>query len=285
MNISKQPLKIMNMDNLHIHSFSYPQEIHKIVFCDFDETYYPSHYGNRKDSGINELEEFVNKNCYERSFIIGWVTGSNLDSLFKKASGYLTYYPHFIGCSLGTELYWTHDNSVTTSTEWNKRISESGFKKENINHIVNKLSTEKNIVLTKQAEDYQGNYLGSYYYNITENELTDINIIKDYASNLNIKTSISKCNPATGDPENSYDINFIPTCCGKKEIVTFVCEHMNVDTENTWAFGDSFNDLEMLGCVNNSFLVANTDSCAKQHFSRVLHNKYCAGIMEGIEQI
>ena len=49
-----------------------------------------------------------------------------------------------------------------------------------------------------------------------------------------------------GDPENSYDVDFIPLRTGKPYIVDFILDKFAIERENSFAFGDSGNDVDML---------------------------------------
>jgi kanosamine-6-phosphate phosphatase len=112
-----------------------------------------------------------------------------------------------------------------------------------------------------------------------------MDLIQTLAKRLNIKASISKCNPNAGDPADCYDVDFIPACCGKDEILFFLCDELNVSKNNTWAFGDSFNDFPMLKNAGNAYLVGNADAVAKKQFNSVLNSNYCFGIKTKLEEI
>ncbi len=95
--------------------FTKPKTIKLVVCCDLDETYIPHSDSDKKTAGINELEEFIEKVGVTKGMLIGWTTGTNLNSAIRKANGYITRSPHFICCSLGTEFYWISNGRLVES--------------------------------------------------------------------------------------------------------------------------------------------------------------------------
>lgn len=274
---------INSFDNFEI--FKYPKCVSRLICCDFDETYMPHNEYDKKHSGIVELEQFIDENNNRLSGIIGWISGSSIISIIKKAEHNISKYPHFIAASLGTELYWIMDNKLCISEEWRNRILDSGFDKSNIVKIISELAI-KGIILQKQKDDFQGIFMESYYYYSSKDEDEHILVIKNISLKYNVKAEISYCNPAAGDPQECYDIIFIPNCCGKKEVLMFIANYFNVPLRNTWAFGDSLNDYEMLKYAGNSFALANADPALKSKMNNsVLKHKYCHGIMEALKKI
>ena len=138
------------------------------------------------------------------------------------------------------------------------QIKKSGFEKGSIKTVVQILQN-RGVNLIKQIDDYQGKFLESYYLLMSKRTNEDLLMISELASEYNIKVITTKCNPAAGDPENCFDIQFMPKCCGKKEVLQFLVEKLGISKVDTWAFGDSFNDLEILQNVGNPYIVANAD--------------------------
>lgn len=274
---------ITNFDSFEV--FKYPQHITRLICCDFDETYMPHNEYDKKHSGIAELEQFIDENIDKLSGIIGWISGSSIFSIIKKSKHNISKYPHFIATSLGTELYWIIDNKLCMSEEWRNKIANSGFDKNNIAKVISELAI-KGIILHKQKDDFQGIFMESYYYYNSKNEDKHILVIKNISLKYNVKAEISYCNPAAGDPQECFDILFIPNCCGKKEVLIFIANNLNLPLRDTWAFGDSLNDYEMLIYAGNSFALANADPALKNRMNNsVLKHKYCHGIMEALKKI
>ncbi len=266
-------------------SLSYPTRVDRLVISDFDETYMPYLDSDKWRSGIGDLELFVESNRERLSLLIGWVTGSSLSSVIKKVDGNISRLPHFIAPCLGSELYWVNGNSIEVSEQWEALIRDSGFRPERVEGAIEALRAE-GIDMPKQIEDYQGRNQKVYYYYPSDSYLNDIERIKDIASQIGAKALVTMCNPAAGDPENCYDVQFLPKCCGKSEVMHFVMNSYGVAVENTWAFGDSFNDYEVLMAAGNPYLVANADLALKSLFPQsILKHSYCHGIKEALERI
>ena len=265
-------------------SFEYPSKISGIVCCDFDETYLPFNPADRSDCGIHDLECFIGEHAVRAGLIIGWVTGSSLASVLRKSEGFAERIPHFIAGSLGSEFYWVRDNRIVESQEWTDMIRSTGFGTGNIGKVVDLLGKDR-IVLTPQGPDYQGKYMKSYYYRETGRSSVDLARMKAVADHFNVKVLMSGCNPLAGDPAGYFDVHFLPRCCGKEQVLLFLCEHLGVEKKDTYAFGDSFNDLEMLDSAGNSFLVGNADPAVKEVYPFVLAGNYCKGIREKMEEL
>ncbi|WP_306291857.1 HAD family hydrolase, partial [Rodentibacter ratti] len=129
--------------------FPQPTKINTLVCCDLDETYIPYSIENKKNGGIKDLEKFMLEKGHKKGIFIGWITGTNLSSALRKANNYISYSPHFLCCSLGTEFYWIKNGKLIPSESWKDRIIKSGFSHENVNIILEKIS-KKGVLLQKQ---------------------------------------------------------------------------------------------------------------------------------------
>ena len=58
-------------------------------------------------------------------------------------------------------------------------------------------------------------------------------------------------------------IEAVPKGTSKATGITWLCEHLNVPFEDTYALGDSINDLEMLSLVGHSIAMGNASQVAK----------------------
>ncbi|MCD7936266.1 MAG: HAD hydrolase family protein, partial [Tannerellaceae bacterium] len=123
------------------------------------------------------------------------------------------------------------------------------------------------------------------YYPIQNSIEHDFNLIRHTAANFNMKVLFNKCNPAAGDPEDCYDVELLPICCGKGEVIDFLKEELKLSSGNFYCFGDSFNDFSMFTKTKNAWLVANADPEAKKNHPHVLEKKYCIGIKEKMQEI
>lgn len=265
-------------------SYTFPEKIKHVVCSDLDETFLPFADEHKPYSGIDVLEQFLLSNIESKSLIFGWITGSNLSSALRKTKGYITCYPHFIASCLGTEFHWIINNEIQESEAWKNRILASGYAHSNVDLIVAELK-KHGIYLEIEGEDYQGMYKSTYYYHINGDTTADFLLIEKLAAEYHVKVLFNKCNPGAGDPANSYDVEFMPHCCGKGEVVDFLIGELGVISENVYCFGDSFNDFSMFSRTKNAFLVGNADPEAKRKHPQVLEGEYCYSIKNKLKEM
>ncbi|WP_263641607.1 HAD family hydrolase [Photobacterium damselae] len=115
--------------------FPLPTVIRTIVCCDLDETYIPSNTEKKALGGVELLESYITSHAEEKGILAGWITGTNLDSAWRKSRGYISRSPHFICCSLGTEFYWVKNGRLRPSEVWAERIRRSGYSLQNVNSL------------------------------------------------------------------------------------------------------------------------------------------------------
>ena len=260
-----------------------PKSIQTVVCCDVDETYIPRQK-DKKLGGVSLLETYINANAERKGILIGWVTGTNLSSALRKSTDYIAQSPHFICCSLGSEFYWVKDGKLSPSKTSAERIKQSGYSQEKVNQIVGVL-LEKGMPLQKQPDDYQGPYKASFYYPESSNMTDDFALIERLAHAQHIRVVFTRCNPAAGDPPNTYDVEFIPTCCGKDQAVSFLMDETGLPKEAMIAFGDSANDFAMFAQAGQGYLVANADKYAIAQYGSCLEEAYCYGILSKLKTL
>lgn len=262
----------------------FPSEVRAVVCCDLDETYIPFSPENRQFGGVGPLEAFLCAEGEKRGILLGWITGTNLSSALRKAEGYISRSPNFLCCSLGTEFYWIKGGKLVPSSSWRKRIEQSGYRRENVDEMV-RIIRKNSIQLEKQPDDYQGPYKISFYYRIRQERVRDFEYIGSLARQFQVRALFTKCNPAAGDPSDCYDVEFIPSCCGKDEAVTFLMSEIGISQEAIFAFGDSANDFPMFNRAGHAYLVANADQAAIDIHGHSLEKPYCHGILSIVERI
>ncbi len=259
-----------------------------VVFTDFDETYLAHENKECHKNDQKELEEYLLNNTHEKQIIFGWVTGSSIASVFSKMSRYeLRLLPHFIASSLGTELIYFDEKHYGEKDEtWESHLEKTGFSDKLVNNLVNILKLD-GINLIPQPQIADSHFLKNYYYYQQNKQLDRQAIfkIKYLAKNAGIKVNISQCNPLVGDPQNCYDVDFIPSGTGKKHIVNFILRQTNVNYQNSIAFGESGNDIEMLQAVGHGYLVGNATSEAKKLHSQIEDNEYTKGILSVLKRL
>lgn len=262
----------------------FPDQIKIVACCDLDETYIPFSLKDRPKGGVEKLEEYLINDNGQKGIIIGWVTGSNLLSAFKKSTNYISRSPNFMSCSLGSEFYWVKNGKPTPSKSWEERIYASGFKEENITKVLDAIK-KHGIQLVLQPNDYQGCYKKGFYYRDSPNRLQDFDWIENICKEFNIRLLTAKCNPNVGDAGDSYDVEFLPTCCGKDQTVLFLMERAGLPKESIYAFGDSENDLPMFAKAGHGFILSNGDPAAIARHGSSLDKPYCHGILSVLEKI
>lgn len=183
--------------------------IRTVVCCDLDETSIPSDSDEKALGGVDLLESYITSSAEEKGILAGWITGTNLDSAWQKSSGYISRSPHFICCSLGTEFYWVKYGRLCPSVTWAERIRRSGYSRQNVNSLV-RIIMDKGMSQQRQPEGYQRPFKVSYYYSEGPAMADDFATIWTLADEQRIRVVFTRCNPATGDPPDCYDVEFIP---------------------------------------------------------------------------
>ncbi|MDJ0511139.1 MAG: HAD-IIB family hydrolase [Crocosphaera sp.] len=269
----------------HLPLLNMPQYV---VFSDFDETYLAHDMNKARVSDLRRLEAFLLAHSSQSRILFGWVTGSNLKSVREKIDYYgLELIPHFIGSDLGTELHWfSIDNGQVEDQDWAEKVRDSGFSYSKVELVVTSLA-KLGIYLNLQPIAYQGTYKRSYYLHAQDPEIDLINIvtIRSHAKALSINVGINRCNPQSGDPIDCYDVDFIPSFGGKRDIVKFILDKVSLSGERAFAFGDSGNDLPMLKEVSQGYLVANATPEAKSKHPCITKTTYADGILSIIQTL
>lgn len=253
-----------------------------LLLLDFDETYYPHELKRWQLKNLYELEDYLENLLYEKNILIGWVTDSSLVDIHKKmkAAG-MNYLPHFIASNLGTE-YWelNQDGEYIQNKTWCKKIKTSGFCQKKVEDLVLDLKQIYGIDLQKQTQFGQQTLKMNYYYFIENSVKTKyaIDIIRTIGASNGVYININRCNPLAGDPDNAYDVDFIPQNTGKRAVAQFAMEQFRIPYENTLAFGDSGNDIEMLKAVKHGYLLQNATEEAKQLHLSLTSEPYANGI-------
>ncbi len=245
------------------------------AFSDFDETYLAHAATPEQRAHLAALEEFLLTEAVEHGLLFGWVTGSSLASVREKmARCGARLLPHFVAGALGTELTFFPDGVARPDPEWRRLLRDSGFDRDRVTKAVDHLARH-GVELFPQNAPHTGKpteFLVNYYFRSLGDVRRDersLDLVRDLAREYGLGLNISRCNPATGDPADCYDVDFLPPVCGKRNVVRHLCARFGVAPERTLAFGDSGNDLEMLGAVRHGYLVANCTPEARSRFPRV----------------
>lgn len=253
-----------------------------MIFCDFDGTYLFNSQSDEDEDNLRELESYISEICQKHKVMIGWVTGSSKDFLLSKIKkSKIKLIPHFIASSLGTEVVMFNQktgHSGATNDIWQKRVDSDFF--QNAIKDIQKEIESLGIKLVPQHLNYSKNKLSFYYYAISESKDNEnISEIKRVALKRGISVNINFCSPNVGDPENCYDVDFIPSCCGKVNVIDFLKNQYGTENTKTFAFGDGENDIEMLNYADFGYLVNNATKQAKEKFKNVVKYNSTKGIL------
>ncbi|MEU0104599.1 HAD-IIB family hydrolase [Streptomyces sp. NPDC006251] len=249
-----------------------PDRVGWAAFSDFDETYLAHAATPEQRAHLAALEEYLLTDAVRHGLLFGWVTGSSAASVREKmARCGARVLPHFVAGALGTELTFFPDGVARPDPEWRQVLRDSGFDRARVERAVERLARH-GVELFPQDTGHRTEFLVNYYFRSLGDPRRDeqgLGLVRELAAEYGIGLNISRCNPATGDPADCYDVDFLPAVCGKRNVVRHLCARFGVDPERTLAFGDSGNDLEMLGAVRHGYLVANCTPEARDRFPRV----------------
>ncbi|WP_086563030.1 HAD-IIB family hydrolase [Streptomyces africanus] len=255
------------------------------AFSDFDETYLAHAATPGQRAQLAALEEFLLTEAVEHGLLFGWVTGSSLASVREKmARCGARVLPHFVAGALGTELTFFPDGVARPDPEWRQLLRDSGFDRDRVTKAADRLARHR-VELFPQNAPHTGNpteFLVNYYFRSLGDPRRDersLDLVRDVAREHGLGLNISRCNPATGDPADCYDVDFLPPVCGKRNVVRHLCARFGVAPERTLAFGDSGNDLEMLGAVGHGYLVANCTPEARSRFPQVSPHPHAQALL------
>lgn len=246
----------------------------RYLFTDYDETLIPK----KSLVDMNSLRSLEEKLMVDGYFYT-WISGSSINYLLEKSEKYISHWPKYIASSLGSELY-IHEGGGQYSLDraWVELLTQYGVNSRSVSRAEAFLKREfKGLELQDAA--YQGTYKRSYY--CIEDHLPMIRSLSNSLREIGFRVVVSKCSPLAGDPPDQYDVDLIPTCGGKGNLVKFITR--GDENFKSIGFGDSENDLEMLSEVDYAFWVGNSLQSADQKIMKTT-GFYASGITEGIDK-
>ncbi|MGV2928548.1 HAD-IIB family hydrolase [Macrococcus capreoli] len=256
-----------------------PDNIQYLVCSDFDETYFAHDLSNPED--VKALDTFLAQYATSKGILFGIISASTkemIETCLEK--GHYAYYPHFISTNSGTEIYYVEGGKLIRDADYYQQFQQLNFDKSVILNIEQQLK-EDNIHLITQIPFEHAPFSRNYYYEgLGAIDAHNIDKIKKLGAAHNFIVNVSKCNPLIGDPEGYYDVDFYPSIAGKHAVVKYLTQKFNIDPDNTFAFGDSGNDLLMLNEVKHGYLVSNATPEAKAKYKQHTHSPYNKGILE-----
>lgn len=122
---------------------------------------------------------------------------------------------------------------------------------------------------------------------LDECELTEIHANK-FSALANENTDYETVQETLADFFDFMDhgdgiIEAVPKGTSKATGIAWLCEHLGIDIADTYAIGDSINDLEMLGFVGHSIAMGNASAVAKEAAEYVTTHIHEDGILNALK--
>lgn len=244
---------------------------HLLLF-DFDETYYKHHTTSEDIDDLKQMEDTLSNIEMSNNATTAILTGSSITSVLNKMNSInMEYKPKHVFSDLSSKMFTFQRGEYVESEKYKEMVLATPFKKEDILEIVSTIATKYQCDVKPQREFAHDATLYDFYYFSQGDNAIDLKILNDmtkYAKSKNYTMKFNKCNPLAGDPEDAYDVNFIPNNAGKLFATKFLMEVYDIPLENIIGFGDSGNDYEFLAFLKHSFVMRNsTDEMMRNEFT------------------
>ena len=260
-----------------------PKNPKYLICCDVDETYLPYKHSLIRNSGIKKFENFFLKKYKNKGYILCWITGSSIRK-FKQKLKYVNIKPHIIASDLGSEILINKNNNLVKDPDWHKNFNKKIFFK-NYHEVFTKIKKKYSIKKESFGELRRSFYVYGLDKSIKVKNF--LKFIRRIVANKKIEYNLSKSSSMAGDPRNTYDLDITPFGSGKKKSMFFIKKKYSINKKNVIAFGDSFNDFDLMNSCKYRFLVGNASPEVKKSKKLknkiILKKKYCKGIIEGMK--
>ncbi len=141
-----------------------PRPVRAVAFCDFDETYLAHSPTERERAHREALEDYLVEAGERHGLLFGWVTGSSLPSVLRKTRAHgLRTLPHFVACSLGTELLLSDAGELRPDPGWQRLLPDAESLGRSTRTVVRELSAA-GVGLEPQPGRAPDSLVKSYYY-------------------------------------------------------------------------------------------------------------------------
>jgi hypothetical protein len=239
--------------------------VYQIIFFDIDGTLRDESYG------IPETAKTAIKMCKEKGCYVCLCTGRNIGAIYDDvldlkmngiiASGgaYIKFEDKIIREKFfptnKLEEVWQYLKNVNKQTAFTFETNDTVFMNEEAVNILESLNEEKFKFLTSEEKEYiRENEKIIYKYNVDKlntnihkvNKIclwSDEEIFEEIMDILS-KEKIQLAQCFKFDTRNYYEI--IQNDCNKGDGIIEICKHLNIPIDNTLAFGDGRNDIDML---------------------------------------
>lgn len=252
--------------------------IRKLLLFDFDETYYKHQPTSSDIEDMKELEQLLTQLSKEK-VIVAILTGSSLASVLSKmAQTGMTFKPHYIATDLSSKLYTWNGKGYEINETYQNHVLSSTFELSEIQQLISTISQKYHVSFQPQKKFQPHDTHYNYYFYSQGNEAEDVRILEDLirlAQSKRYVVRYNRCNPRAGDPEDAYDVDFLPQYAGKKYAAQFLMSLYDIHVAQVLGFGDSGNDREFLRFLHNRFVMCNsTDPSMISEFEVTKHAYY-----------
>lgn len=250
----------------------------KIVFFDIDGTIYHPKIGvtNKTKEAIKLLRENGN--------LAFMATGRPLSMLNKEF-----FDLGFDGINAACGTYIVYHDKVMLNEELPQHIINETielFKKYSIDAV---FEGEQALFLDKNKVENPFLFLKDKF------KVVDWNLEKILANKLSCKVKdenilneivpiLSKYYKLIPHIESKFS-ELVPKLYSKATGIKYLIEYLNIPWENTYAFGDSENDEEMLKYVNNSVAMGNAVDSIKEISKYITDTIYDDGVYNGLKKL
>ncbi len=256
--IKKKNYPGINIDRLK-------NKVDKLIISDIDGTLIEPSMGN---PGLNELKLFLHNRHQKMAF--AFATGRNLDLVKEAITSHELPLPDFVICSVGSEIYYTNGTEYILDKGWATYLSGRWRREELLNRLKKvkwlKLQEENaqkqfKISFTYKKEDYSNDQLvdalGPYWYRVS--------IINSHGKFLDI----------------------LPKRASKGNAIQYLCHKWSISLRDTFAAGDSGNDIDMFRGPIRGIVVGNKSEelCDIESNSNLFigNEPAASGILEGLK--
>ncbi len=241
----------------------------KVIFSDFDETLLNYH------SDKNYFDDYqvdVLKRIKDRGILFCIVTGRNVD-FFNQFSNIITYVDYILA-SNGSCIYDVK----------NKKF------------IYQKFIGEQEVVklfdyIEEKKMDMFYNSLGKQIYNEKIVDLKtceqvilsfDSDYLEEVLSDIQNIPYVAYNNICRHGDRYTIDVN--DSSVSKGNAIKYLCDYLDVDTEDTVGFGDSDNDVSMFSVVGKSISVSNGTDKIRTLANKVILSSEEMGVFKYIDE-
>ncbi|AJC95470.1 hydrolase [Staphylococcus hyicus] len=258
----------------------------KLLLFDFDETYYKHQPTSSDIEDMKDLEQLLTQLSKE-GVIVAILTGSALASVLSKmAQTGMTFKPHYIATDLSSKLYTWNGKGYEINETYQNHVLSSTFELSEIQQFITAISHKYQVSFDPQKLFHLRDTHYNYYFYSQGNEAEDVRILEDLIQLAQSKRYVvryNRCNPRAGDPENAYDVDFLPQYAGKKYAAKFLMSLYDIPKSQVLGFGDSGNDREFLRFLHNRFVMCNSTDPSMISQFEVTKHAYYKGLMYHIK--